>query len=165
MWQKLSQAVLENLNGNMIVTKIHRARRAFSLIEILIVVMLVSAGMLPVYSIIKSGQKRIGRADSRTLATLFGASAIELARTLGFEKSQNLMTQPEFMELQENAKKNGYDIFTSATRQDLKVAIGAKPTYLLRVEILIKARRTTIVSDIPELKFMTIIADPRYNFY
>jgi prepilin-type N-terminal cleavage/methylation domain-containing protein len=137
----------------------------FSLIEILIVVMLLSAAILPIYSIIKSGQKRIGRADTRTLATLFGASAIELARTLGYDKAQKLPMEREFQELMENAKKNGYDLTPSTTQQPLKVPMGARPTSLLRVEILVRSRSRTMVSDVPELKFVTIITDPRYNFY
>jgi prepilin-type N-terminal cleavage/methylation domain-containing protein len=168
MWPKLLPAVSANLNGNTSMTKKSVPglwRHGFSLIEVLIVVMLITAGILPIYSIIKSGQKRIGRADTRTLATMFGASAIELARTLGFEKSQKLAMQPDFQELADNAKRNGYDLVPSSSRQELKVHAGAKPTFLLRVEITIRSRNRTALSDIPELKFMTILSDPRYNFY
>lgn len=143
----------------------NRSPRGFSLIEVLLVVMLLSAGILPIYSILKSGQKRIVRADSRTLATLFGASAIELARTLGFEKAQKLGIQKDFIDLAENARKNGYNLIPSTTRQELKVLPGSKPTALIRVEITVHNRTKTLISDVPELKFMTIISDPRYNFY
>lgn len=141
------------------------SRWAFSLIEVLIVVMLITAGILPIYSIIKSGQKRLGRADSRTLATLFGSSALEVARALGYDKAQKLTTESEFIALQENARKNGYDLFLTLQRQELKVPMGAKPTFLLRVEVLVKSRARVLLSDIPELRFITILTDPRYNFY
>lgn len=142
------------------------SRRAFSLIEMLIVVMLISAGILPIYSIIKSGQRRIVRADNRTLATLFGASAIELARTLGYDKClQKLENQPDFQELMANAHKNGYKITSHTTTQDLKVPKDGRPTKLLRVEITVGNIRTMSVVDVKEIVFVTILSDPRYNFY
>lgn len=140
-------------------------RGGFSLIEILIVIMLISGAILPIYSIIKSGQQRIGRADTRTLATLFGSSAIELAKTLGYEKVQTLPMDRDFQALMENAQKNGYDIIPSTTQQSLKVNPGARPTSLIRVEIKIKSRSRTLMADIPELTFVTILSDSRYNFY
>jgi len=142
-----------------------RILSGFSLVEVLIVVMLISAGILPIYSLIKSGQKRLTRADTRTLATLFGSSAIELARTLGYEKAQKLNMDRDFKELQENAKKNGYDLIPSAQKQEIRVSPGAKPTALLRVEVLVKSRNRTLLSDAPELRFITILTDTRYNFY
>ncbi|HNV70656.1 MAG TPA: hypothetical protein PKO06_13230 [Candidatus Ozemobacteraceae bacterium] len=140
-------------------------RRAFSLVEILIVVMLMSAGILPIYSLIKGGQKRIVRADTRTLATLYGSSAIELARTLGYEKAGQLDKEKEFQELCENAQKNGFQILYQSKREKvLPSPPGAQQQYLLRVDILVKAINR-VISDVPELNFTTIITDPRVNFY
>ncbi len=127
--------------------------------------MLVSVGILPIYSIIKGGQRRIVRADTRTLATLFGSSAIELAKTLGYEKSQKLIVDRDFKELQENAKKNGYELIPSTQKKELKVPAGSRPTGLLRVEIRVKSINRISAVDAPELKFLTILTDPRYNFY
>ena len=127
--------------------------------------MLVSVGILPIYSIIKGGQRRIVRADTRTLATLFGSSAIELAKTLGYEKSQKLIVDRDFKELQENAKKNGYELIPSTQKKELKVPTGSRPTGLLRVEIRVKSINRISAVDAPELKFLTILTDPRYNFY
>ncbi len=139
-------------------------RRAFSLVEILIVVMLMSAGILPIYSLIKGGQKRIVRADTRTLATLYGSSAIELARTLGYGKAAQLDKEKEFQELCENAQKNGFQILFQAKREALPCPAGSQQQYLLRVDILVKAINR-VISDVPELNFTTIITDPRINFY
>jgi len=140
-------------------------RAAFSLIEILLVVMMLSAGILPIYSLMKSGQRRIVRADTRVIATLYGASALELARTLGYDRAQKLPMEKDYAELKENASKNGFNLEVSCNLQPLlPLPKGAKPTYLLRVIITVTAVNRTI-SDIPVLRFVTILTDPRYNYY
>ncbi|MBF0408857.1 MAG: hypothetical protein HQM10_16030 [Candidatus Riflebacteria bacterium] len=140
-------------------------RSAFSLLEVLVVVMLISAAILPIYSLVKSGQKRIVRADSRTIATLYGASALELARTVGYENAMNLESDPDFKLLRENAKKNGFEMQFHKTLQPLtSYTKSTKQGFLLRVEIDVKASSRTF-TDSPTLKFVTILTDPRFNFY
>lgn len=139
--------------------------RGFSLIEILIVVMLISAGILPIYSLMRSGQQRIVRADTRVMATLFGASALELARTLGYDRAQKLDTDEDFKALVKNAYDNGFDLmFEPILQPVLPLPPGAKEMYLLRIKIVIKTRVKT-TSEIPVMTFVTILTDPRYNFY
>lgn len=139
--------------------------RGFSLIEVLIVVMLLSVGILPIYSLIKSGQTRIVRADTRVMATLFGASAIELARTLGYDRAQRLGQEKDFIELKDNAQKNGFYLEFAPNLQPIKpLPDGAKPMFLLRIQIVIRPISRTFV-DSPALKFVTILTDPRYNYY
>ncbi|MFZ2956779.1 MAG: prepilin-type N-terminal cleavage/methylation domain-containing protein [Candidatus Ozemobacteraceae bacterium] len=140
-------------------------RKAFSLLEVLIVVMLISAGILPIYSLIKGGQKRIVRADSRTMATLYGASATELARTIGFDKALKLDEDKDYIDLRENAKKNGFDLAFSKTLQPLgNPTQSSKQVFLLRIEIMVRNFNRTF-TDSPELRFVTILTDPRFNFY
>ncbi|HNW33612.1 MAG TPA: prepilin-type N-terminal cleavage/methylation domain-containing protein [Candidatus Ozemobacteraceae bacterium] len=142
-----------------------RNRAAFSLIEILVVVMMLSAGILPIYSLMKTGQRRIVRADTRVIATLYGASALELARTLGYDRAQKLTMEKDYAELKDNASKNGFNIEVACNLQPLlPLPKGAKPIYLLRVIITVTAVNRTI-SDIPVLRFVTILSDPRYNYY
>ena len=144
-------------------------RSAFSLIEVLVVVMLISAGILPIYSLIKSGQRRIVRADIRTIATLYGASAMELARTLGFDRSQKLADEKDFLDLIESARKNGLEMRLNLSRSPLPSDKGLKPNFLLRVEVYVKRMGHTAFGDthpdFPELRFYTILSDPRYNYY
>ncbi len=140
-------------------------RKAFSLIEVLVVIMLISAGILPIYSLIKSGQKRIVRADTRVMATLFGTSAIELARTLGYDRAQKLDMEKDFNTLKENASKNGFNLeFTPTLQPVTPLPKGAKPMSLLRIQITISPISRTF-TDNPVMKFVTILSDPRYNFY
>lgn len=147
------------------VVRLGRRRSAFSLIEVLVVVMLISAGILPIYSLIKSGQKRIVRADTRVMATLFGASALELARTLGYDRAQKLDQDKDFQELKANAQKNGFNLeFIPNLQPLLPLPQGAKPMFLLRVQIVVSPISRTF-SDTPTLRFVTILTDPRYNFY
>ncbi|HEY9071631.1 MAG TPA: prepilin-type N-terminal cleavage/methylation domain-containing protein [Candidatus Ozemobacteraceae bacterium] len=146
-------------------TDSRRRRSAFSLIEILVVVMLLSAGILPIYSLMKSGQRRIVRADTRVIATLYGASAIELARTLGYARAQKLNMEKDFVELRENAAKNGFNLEFACNLQPLlPLPKGAKPVHLLRVIVTVTANNRTF-TDIPVLRFVTILTDPRYNYY
>lgn len=143
-----------------------RNNRAFSLVEILIVIMMVSAGILPIYSLMRSGQKRIVRADTRTMATLFGTSALELARTLGYDKAQKLHKDDDFVELQKTAKKNGFDISFEPTLQPVTpLPPKAKPMFLLRIKISVTSTHKKSESDVAVLTFVSILTDPRYNFY
>ncbi len=140
--------------------------KAFSLVEILIVIMMISAGILPIYSLIRSGQKRIVRADTRTIATLFGTSALELARTLGYDKAQKLHNDDDFIELQKTADKNGFELaFDQVLHSVAPLPEGAKPMYLLRIRITVTSKVRTAQSDVPVLTFVTILTDPRYNYY
>ncbi len=141
-------------------------KRAFSLVEILIVIMMISAGILPIYSLMRSGQKRIVRADTRTMATLFGASALELARTLGYDKAQRLHKDEDFLELQKTADKNGFELRFEPTLQPVTpLPQGAKPMFLLRIKISVVSKHKTAESDVPVLTFVSILTDPRYNYY
>ncbi len=147
---------------------IHRnsKKQAFSLVEILIVIMMISAGILPIYSLMQSGQKRIVRADTRTMATLFGTSALELARTLGYDKAQRLHKDEEFLELQKTADNNGFELRFEPTLQPVTpLPQGAKPLSLLRIKITVVSKHKTAESDVPVLTFVSILTDPRYNFY
>jgi type II secretory pathway pseudopilin PulG len=144
----------------------NRKNKAFSLVEILIVIMMISVGILPMYSLMTSGQKRITRADTRTIATLFGTSAIELARTLGYDKAQKLHKDEDFLELQKTADKNGFELQFEPTLQPVTpLPPKAKPMFLLRVKIIVVSKHKKAESDVPVLTFVTIITDPRYNFY
>jgi competence protein ComGC len=140
--------------------------KAFSLVEILIVIMMISAGILPIYSLMRSGQKRIVRADTRTMATLFGTSAIELARTIGYDKAQKLHKDDDFLELQKTADKNGFELRFEPTLQPVTpLPPKAKPMFLLRIKISVVSKHKTAESDVPVLTFVSILTDPRYNFY
>jgi hypothetical protein len=113
----------------------------------------------------KSGQRRIVRADTRVIATLYGASAIELARTLGYARAQKLNMEKDFVELRENAAKNGFNLEFACNLQPLlPLPKGAKPVHLLRVIVTVTANNRTF-TDIPVLRFVTILTDPRYNYY
>jgi len=138
----------------------------FSLVEILIVIMMITAGILPIYSLMQSGQKRIVRADTRTMATLFGTSAIELARTLGYDKAQKLQNDEEYMELVKTADKNGFEMHFEPTLQPvMPLPKNAKPLYLLRIKITVVSKHRTASDDVPILTFVSLLTDPRYNFY
>lgn len=150
---------------NNLVFKIFYRNFAFTLIEILVVVMLISAGILPLFSLMRSGQQRIMRADTRVMATLYGASALELARTLGYDRAQRLDQEKDFIELQENANKNGFNIEFQAALQPLSpIPPGTKQTFLLRILVVVSSNSRT-TAEIPPLKFVTILSDPRANFY
>jgi len=141
-------------------------RSGFSLVEILIVIMMITAGILPIYSLMQSGQKRIVRADTRTMATLFGTSAIELARTLGYDKAQKLQNDEEYMELVKTADKNGFEMHFEPTLQPvMPLPKNAKPLYLLRIKITVVSKHRTASDDVPVLTFVSLLTDPRYNFY
>lgn len=143
-----------------------RRNAGFSLVEILIVIMMISAGILPIYSLMRSGQKRIVRADTRTMATLFGTSAIELARTLGYDKAQKLHKDDDFIELTKTADKNGFELRFEPTLQPVTpLPPKAKPMFLLRIKISVISKHKKAESDVPVLTFVTILTDPRYNFY
>ncbi|KAF1081523.1 MAG: hypothetical protein GQF41_2329 [Candidatus Rifleibacterium amylolyticum] len=143
-----------------------RVNSGFSLVEILIVIMMITAGILPIYSLMQSGQKRIVRADTRTMATLFGTSAIELARTLGYDKAQKLQNDEEYMELVKTADKNGFEMHFEPTLQPvMPLPKNAKPLYLLRIKITVVSKHRTASDDVPVLTFVSLLTDPRYNFY
>lgn len=136
------------------------------MIEILVVLVLISCGLLPIYTLVRSGQQRISRADTRTIATLFGTSAIELARTLGFSKAQKLHKDDDYLELQHIADKNGYELTCDPALQPVSnLPPGAKPLYLLRVKVTVAQKHSKAIGDVPVLTFVTILTDPRYNFY
>lgn len=144
----------------------NRNRIAFSLIEILVVIVLITTGILPIYSLIQSGQKRISRADTRTIATLFGTSAIELARTLGYDKAQKLQNDDDFLELQDTADKNGFKLEFKPTLQPIvPLPPKAKPVFLLRIVITVSSKYKKSSSDVPVLTFVSILTDPRHNYY
>jgi hypothetical protein len=132
-----------------------------------LVLVLISCGLLPIYSLIRSGQQRISRADTRIVATMMGASALELARTLGYDKAQKLHKDDDFMELQYIADKNGYEILFDPVLQPVTpLPEGAKPLYMLRIRITVKSKHEKVKgNEIPDLTFVTILTDPRYNFY
>ncbi len=145
---------------------VYRKKSGFSLVEILVVLVMISAGILPIYSLMKSGQKRIVRADTRTMSTLFGTSALELARTLGYDKAQKLQNDKEFQELQKTAQKNGFELRFEPTLQPIEpLPPGAKRAFLLRIKITVVSKYKKSESDVPVLTFVTILTDPRYNYY
>ena len=110
-------------------------KKAFSLVEILVVIVMISAGILPIYSLIHSGQKRISRADTRILATLFGTSAIELARTLGYDKAQRMVNDEDYQELVATAAKNGFEMEMEQVLHKVEpIPKNATEMYLLRIQ-------------------------------
>ncbi len=146
---------------------IDKNRKGFSMVEVLLVIVLISCGLLPVYSLLRSGQQRISRADTRTIATLFGASALELARTLGYDKAQRLEKDDDFIELQNMADRNGYEVFSNVTRLKVEpLPENAKELFFVKVVITVKSKRQARAgNEIPDLTFVTLITDPRYNYY
>lgn len=141
-------------------------KKGFSLVEILIVIMMISAGILPIYTLIRSGQQRISRADTRTMATLFGTSALELARTMGYDRAQKLDQDEEFKELIKTADENGFEIgFEPILQPVTPLPQNAKPLFLLRIKITVASKHRQTNSDMPVLTFVTILTDPRYNYY
>ena len=149
--------------------KIQKNRKGFTLVEILVVLVLISCGLLPIYSLIRNGQQRITRADSRTLATLFGASALELCRAVGYDRALKITKDDDFLELQYVADKNGYEIIPNIVPLSVEpLPPGAKPMYILQVQFVVKSKHkkaANTTTDVPELKFVTLITDPRYNYY
>lgn len=141
--------------------------KAFSLVEILIVIVMISAGILPIYSLIHTGHKRIARADTRILATLFGTSAIELARTLGYDKAQRMHNDEEFLELLETADRNGFTLEMSQSKELLSpLPKGAAETFLLKIVITVTPKNQTAIPATAEVPtFITILTDPRYSYY
>ena len=143
--------------------------KGFTLVEILVVLVLISCGLLPIYSLIRNGQQRIVRADTRTLATLFGASALELCRAVGYDRAMKITKDDDFLELQYVADKNGYEIIPNIVPLSVEpLPQGAKPMYILQVQFVVKSKHKkaeSVTTDVPELKFVTLITDPRYNFY
>lgn len=166
MLQRLLLAALESLIGNM---KSKNKRKGFTLVEILVVLVLISCGLLPIYSLIRNGQQRIVRADTRTLATLFGASALELCRAVGYDRAMKITKDDDFLELQYVADKNGYEIIPNIVPLSVEpLPPGAKPMYILQVQFVVKSKHKkaeNVTTDVPELKFVTLITDPRYNYY
>ena len=144
-------------------------RKGFTLVEILVVLVLISCGLLPIYSLIRNGQQRIVRADTRTLATLFGASALELCRAVGYDRAMKITKDDDFLELQYVADKNGYEIIPNIVPLSVEpLPPGAKPMYILQVQFVVKSKHKkaeNATKDVPELKFVTLITDPRYNYY
>ncbi len=145
--------------------------KAFTLVEILVVLVLISCGLLPIYSLLRSGQQRIGRADSRTIATLIGASALELARTLGYDRvkyNNRLANDDDFEILKHIAKKNGYILEPPIIDNSHQVRIPGEDKYVdfVIVKIIVRSNHEKAVSnDIPDLAFVTILTDPRFNSY
>ncbi len=138
------------------------------MVEILLVLVLVSCGLLPVYSLLRAGQQRISRADNRTISTLIGSSVLELARALGYDKAQKIHKDDQFIELRSIANKNGYDISEpQCTLSPIEpTPKGAKPQYLLKVEVTVRANHEQVKgNDIPDLTFVTVLSNSRYNFY
>lgn len=144
-----------------------RKNKAFSLVEILIVIVMISAGILPIYSLIHTGHKRIARADTRILATLFGTSAVELARTLGYDKAQRMQNDEEFLELVDTADKNGFTMEMMQSKEAIRpLPKGAAETFLLKVVITVTPKNRTAIPATAEVPtFMTILSDPRYSYY
>ena len=145
--------------------------KAFTLVEILVVLVLISCGLLPIYSLLRSGQQRIGRADSRTIATLIGASALELARTLGYDRvkyNNKLANDIDFIELQLIADKNGYILEAPIIDNSRHVKIPGEDKYVdfVIVKIIIRSKHEKSTSnEIADLAFVTIITNPRFNSY
>ena len=147
---------------------ISKNRKAFTMVEILVVLVLISCGLLPVYSLLKSGQQRISRADNRIISTLMGASVLELARTLGYDKAQKIAKDDDFVDLQIIADKNGYEISEPNCSLTLiePAPEGSKAQYLLKVEVVVRAKHQQVKgNEIPDLTFVTVLTDPRYNYY
>ena len=143
-----------------------KTKQGFSLVEILVVIMMISAGILPIYTLMRSGQQRISRADTRTMATLFGTSALELARTMGYDRAQKLDQDEQFQELLKTADENGFEIGFEPTMQPVTpLPQNAKPLFLLRIKITVAAKHRQTNADMPVLTFVTILTDPRYNYY
>lgn len=142
-------------------------KKAFSLVEILVVIVMISAGILPIYSLIHSGQKRISRADTKILATLFGTSAIELARTLGYDKAQRIQNDEDYLELVATAEKNGFEMtMEQALQQVTPIPKNATEMYLLRIKVTVTPKNRAAIAASAEVPtFLTILTDPRYSFY
>jgi type II secretory pathway pseudopilin PulG len=142
-------------------------KKAFSLVEILVVIVMISAGILPIYSLIHSGQKRISRADTRILATLFGTSAIELARTLGYDKAQRMVNDEDYQELVATAAKNGFEMEMEQVLHKVEpIPKNATEMYLLRIKITVAPKNRSAIPETAEVPtFMTILTDPRYSYY
>ena len=146
-------------------------KQAFTMVEILVVLVLISCGLLPVYTMIRSGQQRISRADTRTIATMMGASVLELARTIGYDKAKNLKDDLEFQELQVIADRNGYIISEpictliqanqTSSESDSKTSLS-----FLKIKVIISSKHQKVKgTEIPDLVFVTILTNPRFNFY
>ena len=145
--------------------------KAFTLVEILLVLVLISCGLLPIYSLLRSGQQRIGRADSRTIATLIGASALELARTLGYDRvkyNNKLAKDDDFRILQQIADKNGYILDPPIIDNSRHIKLPGEDKYVdfVIVKIIVRSKHEKSISkDVPDLAFVTILTDPRFNSY
>ena len=141
--------------------------KGFTLVEVLLVLVLISCGLLPIYSLIRNGQQRITRADSRTLATVFGASALELCRSVGYDRAQKIDKDDDFMELQHYADKSGYEIIPNIQLLEVQpLPEGAKKEFMVHAKFYIRAKHKKVEEkNTQELVVGTLLTNSRDNFY
>jgi len=150
--------------------------RAFTLIEILVVIVLISAGILPIYSVLTRGQKQIIRSDTRSTGALYGASVIELSRTLGYDFMSRLSSlgsgieeattqSEEFAAIYAEAEENGYSISLSVQAQELFGGVQDVKRSLLLVTVTVEPKHRSVSLPIEPVELFTLISNPRASFY
>lgn len=139
--------------------------KAFTMVEILVVIVMISAGILPIYSLLHSSNKRVANTDTRVLATIIGTSAIELARTIGYDKINNLESDQDFVNLKDNALKNGFEIGQPEIYPaDIK---SKNQTVEQMIMVVIKIQPKNRPGQTKEqiIPFMTLLTNPRASTY
>ena len=150
----------------------------FTIMEILLVVMMISAGILPIYSLIHSSNKRLANTDTKIIATIIGSSAIEMAKTIGFEKAKlrqgTIISQnnyddiakyydEDFAILLQNAAKNGYNVNLqisplTSIKQDES---GSSIEDVIRLIVIVEPKEKNVNGKQQVLKFTTLLTDSR----
>ena len=135
--------------------------------EILVVIVMISAGILPIYSLIRFGTKKNFKSRHKNTCNSFGTSAIELARTLGYDKAQRMVNDEDYQELVATAAKNGFEMEMEQVLHKVEpIPKNATEMYLLRIKITVAPKNRSAIPETAEVPtFMTILTDPRYSYY
>ena len=155
--------------GNMKETNLFMFKKAFTMMEILVVIVLISAGVLPIYSLLHASNRRVANTDTRVLATIIGTSAIELVKTIGYDKIsaniENLESDNDFKILVDNARKNGFEILQpEITSADIKCK-NEIVEQMIMVVIKVQPKNRPGQTKEQIIPFMTLLTNPRASYY
>ncbi|MFC1742704.1 hypothetical protein ACFL35_01830, partial [Candidatus Riflebacteria bacterium] len=142
---------------------------SMTLIEILIVIMLMTSGIIPVFRLLSSGRKRIKRAEEKTLATIVAASAIELFRTSGYEEADKLKSSPDYRRIEHEAKENhlaiDYKVYRLGSKKAGANTLTGRPVPLKQVVVTVRDITKNKKDQKRDTILTTILVDPREALY
>lgn len=144
-------------------------KKAFTMMEILVVIVMISAGVLPIYSLLHSSNRRVANTDTRVLATIIGTSAIELVKTIGYDKIsaniENIELDTDFQNLRDNAQKNGFELLQpEITVTDIKCK-NEVVEQMIMVVIKVQPKNRPGQTKEQIIPFMTLLTNPRSSYY